>query len=409
MVADLCRAAQRLAGERARGRQPSSSPPVDPAHGLEPWVSDGTAAGTFLLRDIAPGPAYSLSRDQDRSEATALGSRWCSSPTAAWSARSCGSAMAPPPAPACGSTSARRAASVVAGRHGPVRRAEAVFAAIDSVHGIELWRSDGTTAGTKLLADIGVPSAAIRPRLITTVDGCCVRADDGPTSAPSCGAPTAPRRHPLVADIGPGAASGLAGAPFELRGDWRDRAVRRQRRRARQRALGERRHAGRHLDDRRPGAGTGSSQPHELRLVAGVVYFPPPRRPAATSCGAPTAPPPAPCWSRTSARPRGLGADLPHRGRRRALLRRLGCQHRLRAVAQRRQHRRNAAGQGHQARLLEQRADRRPVEAGRRGRRVVAANDGASGEELWRSDGTTAGTVLLADIRPGATLPGPCC
>ena len=26
-----------------------------PASGFEPWISDGTAAGTFLLKDINPG------------------------------------------------------------------------------------------------------------------------------------------------------------------------------------------------------------------------------------------------------------------------------------------------------------------------------------------------------------------
>src|SRR5262249_61137988 len=30
------------------------------------------------------------------------------------------------------------------------------------------------------------------------------------------------------------------------------------------------------------------------------------------------------------------------------------------------------------------------------------ANDGVSGRELWKSDGTAAGTVLAKDINPGA-------
>jgi ELWxxDGT repeat protein len=31
-----------------------------------------------------------------------------------------------------------------------------------------------------------------------------------------------------------------------------------------------------------------------------------------------------------------------------------------------------------------------------------AANDGTRGHELWKSDGTSTGTVLVKDIRPGA-------
>ena len=36
-----------------------------------------------------------------------------------------------------------------------------------------------------------------------------------------------------------------------------------------------------------------------------------------------------------------------------------------------------------------------------------AANDGIGGSELWKSDGTTAGTVQVADIRPGAAGSSP--
>jgi len=44
------------------------------------------------------------------------------------------------------------------------------------------------------------------------------------------------------------------------------------------------------------------------------------------------------------------------------------------------------------------------------GRLLLAADDGRSGRELWASDGTPAGTVLLRDINPGRTpgTPAPC-
>ncbi len=41
------------------------------------------------------------------------------------------------------------------------------------------------------------------------------------------------------------------------------------------------------------------------------------------------------------------------------------------------------------------------------GQVLFSANDGVSGNELWQSDGTAAGTVLLADINPGAAHSGP--
>ena len=36
-----------------------------------------------------------------------------------------------------------------------------------------------------------------------------------------------------------------------------------------------------------------------------------------------------------------------------------------------------------------------------------SANDGVNGEELWRSDGTAAGTVLVKDIFPGSSNSSP--
>ncbi|HEX4439133.1 MAG TPA: ELWxxDGT repeat protein [Thermoanaerobaculia bacterium] len=79
----------------------------DGAHGREPWRTDGTAAGTEILADIAPGPAK----------------------------------------------------SIVASFMDPLLSAHtdsfAVFSADDGVHGAEPWITDGTPQGTRLLVDIG--------------------------------------------------------------------------------------------------------------------------------------------------------------------------------------------------------------------------------------------------------------
>jgi ELWxxDGT repeat protein len=75
------------------------------ASGLEPWVSDGTDAGTHMIADILPGANGSLDNDYSFLGFTALGNK-------------------------------------------------VLFPAGDGVHGRELWISDGTAAGTRLLRDM---------------------------------------------------------------------------------------------------------------------------------------------------------------------------------------------------------------------------------------------------------------
>lgn len=83
---------------RASGRVYFSA--NDGIHGKELWVTDGTTAGTRLVRDINPGRQGSVPR-----RLTKIGSRL-------------------------------------------------FFSAIDAIHGRELWVSDGTAAGTKLVKDL---------------------------------------------------------------------------------------------------------------------------------------------------------------------------------------------------------------------------------------------------------------
>jgi ELWxxDGT repeat protein len=91
---------------------------TDDDHGSELWRTDGTAAGTFLLADIRPGRQSSFPED-----------------------------------------------FMVAG-------GTLYFSADDGVNGRELWRSDGTSAGTYMLADIAAgPKSGYVGTTVTTSGG----------------------------------------------------------------------------------------------------------------------------------------------------------------------------------------------------------------------------------------------
>jgi ELWxxDGT repeat protein len=54
------------------------------------------------------------------------------------------------------------------------------FSANDGVHGNQLWQSDGTAAGTSLVANIGPPGAGSYPTYLTNINGrLFFSADDG--------------------------------------------------------------------------------------------------------------------------------------------------------------------------------------------------------------------------------------
>lgn len=93
-----------------------------PSTGFEVWRSDGTAAGTSLLLDILPGPDTSDPNGSDFNEMVGLGSLM-------------------------------------------------LFTANDGSTGPELWRSDGTPAGTELVADLNPGPEGSDPRDLTVSGG----------------------------------------------------------------------------------------------------------------------------------------------------------------------------------------------------------------------------------------------
>jgi len=176
-----------------------------PNTGGEPWVSDGTPAGTRLLRDLAPG-----SLDSSR---WALGSAGGFAYFIAWT-------------PATGVELWRsdgtqqgtvEVADVRPGRESSEPRALGVlddvllFAADDGEHGRQVWRTDGTAAGTWRVSELagGVCSGLTgeRARHTTFKEQVWLGADNGLTGCELFATDgTAPGTR-LVADLAPGSGS----------------------------------------------------------------------------------------------------------------------------------------------------------------------------------------------------------
>jgi trimeric autotransporter adhesin len=331
----------------------------DDVHGVELWKTDGTAAGTSLVKDICPGGCWG------RPEFLTVwnGALYFAADDGVhgyepW--RSDGTAA--------GTTMVKDINPGLPGSAPKFLAAGGILylSADDGAHGRELWRTDGTAAGTVMVADLQPGPVGSDPRLwLDTGDGrLLINADDGVHGREPWLTDGTPSGTTLLADINPGAGDSslavpvynveadaltLGGGAFLFQVDdgvhgfelWKSDGT------TAGTAL---------LVDIDPGSG--SSYAHGFTRLGSQILF------AATDGTAGVE-----LWT-TDGTPNGT-----------ALLKDINP----------------GAGNSSPAQLT-------PLGS----QLFFAANDGTTGVELWKTDGTNAGTVLVKDINPmnGSLLTG---
>ena len=137
----------------------------DGIHGSELWRSDGTALGTFLLRDLCPG---------------LCGGRTLTGP-----------------------------------EHSTALGAHLFFSGSDGVHGAELWITDGTSVGTEPVRDIRLGADSSSPSQMVTAGGqVFFTADDGLHGRELWRSDGTAKGTYLVRDLAPGSENGGISALF---------------------------------------------------------------------------------------------------------------------------------------------------------------------------------------------------
>ena len=131
----------------------------DGSSGRELWKTDGTEAGTLRVADINAG-----SGDSTPQLWGTLGGQLFSARSMAPTAMNCGSATAPRRARRSCLTIRAGPLNSSIGSSGDEYNGELFFMANDGATGYELWKTDGTAAGTVIVKDINPGIANSLPR-----------------------------------------------------------------------------------------------------------------------------------------------------------------------------------------------------------------------------------------------------
>ncbi len=327
----------------------------DGVRGWELWRSDGTAAGTYLVKDINPGPGSSMT-DWPWSGMAVVGQKiflsvfepvtgyelWVSDGTAA------GTTLVKDINPGAGWS----LPDFFIDFHGT-----AYFRASDGVNGSELWKSDGTPGGTVMVKDIRPGAAGSSPAQVqTSVLGntFVLGADDGTLGNELWVSDGTTAGTVLLKDINPGPAGSNTGMNANINGTIYAPASTAAEGRELWRTDGT--PAGTVLvKDINPGPA--SSNPARTTNIGGTLFFQASDGVTGTEL-----------WkSNGSAAGTARVSDI-----------------------------NPGAGSSSPRQFID-------ID----GTAFFQANDGVAGMELWRSDGTAAGTTMVRDIAPGATSSNP--
>jgi ELWxxDGT repeat protein len=317
----------------------------DGVHGNELWRSDGTPAGTTLVRDINPGPPSSSPNNLTSVNGTVFFNAW--DPTTRrhvlW--RSDGTAV--------GTTFLKEVyADEILSVGGTL-----FFSDSDFTHG-DLWRSDGTPAGTKIIKNFNGRYPNVRG--LTNVDGKLLfAADDGAHGSELWKSDGTAEGTRLVVDIAPGPLSSRPGELTNVNGVlffspsagvqgnslWKSDGM----------------PGGTRLVSNVVPVGSDGSEPDALASVDGTVFFT--ARDGVHG---------RELWkSRGDAKTTTLVKDI-----------------------------NPGTGSSFPGELADVYTGAGLVNVN--GTLFFTADDGAHGSELWKSDGTPNGTVMVDDIVPGA-------
>jgi ELWxxDGT repeat protein len=189
----------------------------DGQNGVELWKTDGTEAGTVLVKDINPAPPAPTTTTCKRNKNCAGGS-WIDDMTLVgktlyfsandgqkgvelWKTdgTEAGTVLVKDINPSSASRASDIANLVAVGR-------TLYFSANDGANGLELWKTDGTEAGTTLVEDINPGSADSDPDQLTAFHGVLLfTADDGVHGSEPWGSDGTEAGTTMLRDLEPGA------------------------------------------------------------------------------------------------------------------------------------------------------------------------------------------------------------